>query len=203
MFEPSDAACGKISLLDNERETIGAALMYLGYPINDVDPAHLEEAKNMLVEHAKCVKAYDGMSNDDLIISGETVIGHIWSGDALLAGDPDAGWREGIVYIIPMEGCTIWRDNLAIPVGAPNKYTAEVFMNYLADQVIAAQNVSFVGYGTPNEAAKAFMEPAILANKGIYPDEATRASLQWIQDVGDALELYDHVWTEFKAAAGG
>ncbi len=203
VFEPTEETCGKISLLDDERETIGAALIYLGYPINDIDPAHLEEAKNLLVEHAKCVKAYDSMSNDDLIISGETVIGHIWTGDAILAGDPDAGGREGIVYIIPEEGCTIWQDNLAIPVGAPNKYTAEVFMNYMHDPEIAAQNATFVGYGTPNEAAKAFMDPEMLANKGIYPDEATMASLQWIQDVGDALELYDRVWTEFKAAAGG
>ncbi len=203
VFEPTEATCGKISLLDDERETLGAALMYLGYPINDVDPAHLEEAKNLLVENANCVKAYDSMSNDDLIISGETVIGHMFTGDAILAGDPDAGGREGIVYVIPVEGCTIWQDNMAIPVGAPNKYTAEVFMNYLADPEIAAQNATFVGYGTPNEAAKAFLDPEMLANTGIYPDEATLARLQWIEDVGEALELYDRMWTEFKAAAGG
>jgi spermidine/putrescine transport system substrate-binding protein len=203
VFEPTDETCGKISLLDDQRETIGAALMYLGYPINDTDPAHLEEAKNTLIEHSECVKAYDSMSHDDLIVQGETVIAHIWTGDAILAGDPAYGGREGIVYMIPEEGCTIWQDNMAIPVGAPNKYTAEVFMNYIADAEIGAQNASYVGYGTPNEAAKAFLDPAMLENKGIYPDEATMGRLQWIEDVGDALELYDRIWTEFKAAAGG
>lgn len=203
VFEPTEATCGKISLLDDQRETIGAALMYLGYPINDTDPAHLEEAKNKLIENSECVKAYDSMSNDDLIIEGETVIAHIWTGDAILAGDPATGGRDGIVYMIPQEGCTIWQDNMAVPVGAPNKYTAEVFMNYLADAEIAAQNATFVGYGTPNQAAKALMDPEILANTGVYPEEATMARLQWIEDVGDALELYDRIWTEFKAAAGG
>lgn len=203
VFEPSDEVCGKISMLDDERETIGAALMYLGYPINDTDPAHLEEAKNTLIAQAKCVKAYDSMSNDDLIVQSETVIAHIWTGDAILAGDPATGGRDGIVYMIPEEGCTIWQDNMAIPVGAPNKYTAEVFMNYLADPEIAAQNATFVGYGTPNEAAKGLLDPEILANTGIYPDAATMGNLQWIQDVGDALETYDRIWTEFKAAAGG
>ena len=68
---------------------------------------------------------------------------------------------------------------------------------------VAAQNITFIGYGSPNDAAKALLAPEILNNKGIYPDAATMAKLQWIQDVGDALELYDRVWTEFKAAIGG
>jgi spermidine/putrescine transport system substrate-binding protein len=203
VFEPSPEVCGKISMLDDQRETLGAALMYLGYSINDTDPIHLGEAKSLLIEQADCVKAYDSQTNDDLIVSGETVIGHMWTGDAILAGTPDTGGREGVVYVIPEEGCTIWQDNLAIPTGAPNKYTAEVFINYLHYPEIAAQNASFVGYGTPNEAAKEFLDPEMLNNPGIYPPDATMARLQWIEDVGDALELYDRVWTEFKAAIGG
>ena len=202
VFDPNSPYCGKISMLDDQRETLGAALMYLGYPINDVDPAHLEEAKQLLIDQAKCVKAYDSQTNDDLIISGETVFAHIWTGDAILAGLPDSGGREGIVYVIPQEGCTIWQDNLAIPVGAPNAYTAMVFMNYLNIPEIAAQNAEWVGYGTPNAAAKEFIDPEILANEGIYPSAEVSARLQWIEDVGDALQLYDRIWTEFKAAVG-
>lgn len=203
MFDPSSPYCGNISMLDDERETIGAALMYLGYSINDIDPAHLEEAKNLLIEQSKCVKAYDSQTNDDLIVSGETVLGHIWTGDAILAGDPATGGREGIVYVIPSEGCTIWQDNLAVPVNAPNPYTAMVFMNYTQYPEIAAQNAEWVGYGTPNAAAKEFIDPDMLSNTGIYPPADVAEHLQWIEDVGDSLELYDRIWTEFKAAAGG
>ena len=202
LFDTNSPYCGKISMLDDERETIGAALMYLGYSINDTDPAHLEEAKNLLIEQSKCVKAYDSQTNDDLIISGETVLGHMWTGDALLAGSPDAGGREEIQYVIPQEGCTIWQDNLAIPVGAPNAYTAMVFINYLSDPEIAAQNAEWVGYGSPNKAAKEFIDPDILSDERVYPPADVMSRLQWIEDVGDALELYDRVWTEFKAAAG-
>jgi len=203
MFDPNSPYCGKISMLDDERETIGAALMYLGYSINDVDPAHLEEAKSLLIEQSKCVKAYDSQTNDDLIISGETVLGHIWTGDAILAGSPDTGGRDGITYVIPSEGCTIWQDNMAVPVNAPNAYTAMVFMNYTQYPEIAAQDATFVGYATPNAAAKEFIDPETLANQGIYPPADVAAHLQWIEDVGDALGLYDRIWTEFKAAAGG
>lgn len=207
VFEPSEDVCGKISMLDDQRETIGAALMYLGYPINDTDPAHLEEAKNLLIEQSKCVKAYDSQSNDDLIVQEETVIGHIWTGDAILAGDPDPeiGGREGIVYLIPEEGCTVWQDNLAVPVSARNKYTAMVFINYLHYPEIAAQNASWVAYASPNQAAldAGLIDESLTNDPNIYPDEETFERLQWIEDVGDALELYDRIWTEFKAAIGG
>jgi spermidine/putrescine transport system substrate-binding protein len=203
MFDPNSPYCGKISMLDDERETIGAALMYLGYSINDTDPAHLEEAKNLLIEQSKCVKAYDSQTNDDLIISGETVLGHIWTGDAILAGSPDTGGRDGITYVIPSEGCTIWQDNMAVPVNAPNPYTAMVFMNYTQYPDIAAQDAAYVGYATPNAAAKQFIDPDTLADPGIYPSAEVAKHLQWIEDVGDALGLYDRIWTEFKAAAGG
>lgn len=202
MFDPTSPYCGKISMLDDQRETIGAALMYLGYPLNSTDPAQLEEAKNLLIEQSKCIKAYDSQTNDDLIISGETVLGHIWTGDAILAGLPDYGGRDGIVYVIPQEGCVIWQDNMAIPVSAPNAYTAMVFINYLNYPEVAAQNVEFVGYGTPNEAAKEFIDPEMLADEGIYPPPEVEARLQWLEDVGDALQLYDRIWTEFKASAG-
>ena len=202
MFDPNSPYCGQISMLDDERETIGAALMYLGYSINDTDPAHLEEAKNLLIEQAKCVKAYDSQTNDDLIISGETVLGHIWTGDAILAGSTDTGGRDEIQYVIPQEGCTIWQDNMMVPVGAPNAYTAMVFMNYFQYPEIAAQNAEWVGYATPNKAAKEFIDPEMLSNESIYPTAEVAESLQWIEDVGPALELYDRIWTEFKAAVG-
>jgi len=202
MFDPNSPYCGKISMLDDQRETLGAALMYLGYSINDVDPAHLEDAKNLLIAQSKCVKAYDSQTNDDLIISGETVLAHMWTGDAVLASSADTGGRDGIEYVIPKEGCTIWQDNMAVPMGAPNAYTAMVFMNYTQYPEIAAQNAEFVGYGTPNAAAKEFIDPDMIANQGVYPPPEVEAHLQWIEDVGPALELYDRIWTEFKASIG-
>ncbi|HET9587498.1 MAG TPA: extracellular solute-binding protein, partial [Anaerolineales bacterium] len=123
-------------------------------------------------------------------------------GDAILAGLPDYGGREGIEYVIPEEGCTIWQDNMAVPVGAPNAYTAMVFMNYLQFPDIAAQNAEWVGYATPNAAAKEVIDPDMLADESIYPPPEVEARLQWIEDVGEATELYDRIWTEFKAAIG-
>jgi spermidine/putrescine transport system substrate-binding protein len=199
MFDPNSPYCGKISMLDDERETIGAALMYLGYSMNETDPAHLEEAKNVLIEQAKCVKIYETNRVSGLMIRGETVLAHMWTNDAIIAGTVDSGGRAGIEYVIPKEGATIWQDNLAIPVNAPHAYTAMVFINYLNYPDVAALNAEGIGYGTPNFAAKRVMNPDFLADESIYPPPRVVARLQWIQDVGEALALYDRVWAEVKA----
>jgi spermidine/putrescine transport system substrate-binding protein len=202
LFDQNSPYCGKITMLDDERETIGVALIYLGYSINDTDPAHLEEARNLLIGQAKCVKAYDSQTNDNQLIYGETVLAHMWTGDAIVAGMPDSGGRAGIVYVIPQEGSAIWQDNLAIPVGAPNPYTAMVFINYLNYPDVAATNAEWVGYGTPNLDAKADIDPDVLEDESIYPSPEVEARLQWMQDVGEAAELYHRIWLEVKAASG-
>ena len=81
----------------------------------------------------------------------------------------------------------------------------EIYETYIDLHIpeIAAQNAEYVGYGTPNAAAKEFMDEDVLANQGIYPPPDVAAKLQWIQDVGDSLALYDRIWTEFKASIGG
>ena len=200
LFDPNSPYCGKLSMLDDERETMGAALIYLGYSINDIDPAHIEQAKNLLIAQAKCIKGYDNKDMDTWLIRGETVLGQMWTGDAILAGSPDSGGREGIKYVIPQEGAAIWQDNLAVPVGAPHAYTAMVYINYLNYPDVAALNTEWIGYGTPNFAAKREMDPELLTDQSIYPQPKVMARLQWIQDVGDALPLYDKAWAEIKAA---
>lgn len=200
LFDPNSPYCGKITMLDDERETIGAALIYLGYSINDTDPAHLEQVKNLLLQQAKCIKAYDSQTNDNQLIYGETLLAHMWTGDAISASTADSGGREEIAYVIPREGAAIWQDNLAVPAGAPNPYTAMVFINYLNYPDVAAKNAEWIGQATPNLDAKAVIDPDVLMDESIYPPPEVEARLQWMQDVGEAAELYHSIWTEVKTA---
>ena len=52
IFDPEMSAdnAGFISLLDDERETMGAALIYLGYSINSTDPGEVDEAAALIKE---------------------------------------------------------------------------------------------------------------------------------------------------------
>ena len=47
----------------------------------------------------------------------------------------------------------IWTDNMLIPKGAANKYTAELMMNYVYDPKIAAQIADYVYYVSPVKGA--------------------------------------------------
>jgi spermidine/putrescine-binding protein len=100
--------------------------------------------------------------------------------------------------VIPQEGGVIWTDNLAIPKGARNREGAHLFIDFLLRPQISARIVNFLRYPSPNEAARPFILPEILADPAIYPPEEILDKLEWIQDVGDAIALYERVWDEVK-----
>jgi len=198
IFDPSIAADydGKITMLNDSREAIGAALKYLGYSLNTTDEAELEEAKQLLITAKPFLFSYDSDQFEDLIAADEVVYGHGWSGDYFAAAEED----ERIWYIIPAEGGVVWADNLCIPKTSKNAYTAEVFINYILQPEIAAQITNFTWFGSPVEAANEFIDPEILEEPAIYPPADVMAKLEWIEDVGDATPIYERIWTEVKAA---
>jgi len=198
VFEPRPGAQGKIVMLDDQREVIGAALMYLGYSINETSDEALAKAKELLLAQKSSVLAYSSQNNDDLLVAGEAVIAHIWTGDALLAESE----REGLRYVIPKEGCTVWQDNLCVPLSAPHKYTAMAFIDFLNRPDIAGRNANFIWYGSPNKTAReqGLIDEAMLKHPGVYPPDEVWRRLQWIEDVGEDTLKFDRLWTEIKTA---
>lgn len=199
IFDPAKAEqfAGKMSLLNDQRETIGAALKYLGYSMNSVDEAQLEEAKQTILAIKPFVATFDSDSFGDLLVSGETVIGHGWSGGYYQ--DIYSSEDESLAYVIPQEGGVIWTDNMSIPKTAPHPYTAEVFINYILDPEIGAQLTNFNYYGSPNAAAEPFIEEDVLSDPGIYPPQETLDKLEFLADLGEGTLLWDRIWTEIKS----
>ncbi len=187
---------GQITMLNDSRESIGAALKYLGYSLNTTNEAELEEAKELLIAVKPYLFSYDSDQFEDLIASDEVLYGHGWSGDYFAAAEED----ERIWYIIPAEGGVVWADNLCIPKTSENAYTAELFMNFILQPEIAAQITNYTWYGSPVEAANEFIDAEILEEPAIYPPPEVMAKLEWLQDVGDATPIYERIWTEVKSA---
>ena len=112
------------------------------------------------------------VSGNDYIAALETgdviaVIG--WSGDMFQLGD-DFGVG------LPDTGGTLWTDNMLIPTVATHKKNAEAVMNYYYDPVVAAEVAAYVQYVSPVAGAKEAMEsidPSLVSNQWIFPDEAT------------------------------
>ena len=198
LFDPAVASeyAGQFTMLNDSRESIGAALKYLGYSLNSTDEAQLTEARDLLIQQKKWVYAYDSEQYEDLISADETLMAHGWSGDFFMAAVED----ERIWYAIPQEGGVIWADNLCIPNTASSQYTAEVFINYLLRPEVGAAISNFTWYASPNAAATEFIDAEILEEPAIYPPPEVMEKLEWIEDVGEATPLYERMWTEVKAA---
>ena len=65
---------------------------------------------------------------------------------------------------------------MLIPTVATHKKNAEAVMNYYYDPVVAAEVAAYVQYVSPVAGAKEAMEsidPSLVSNQWIFPDEAT------------------------------
>lgn len=201
IFDPELAADfdGRLSFLDDMRETIGAALIYLGYSLNTVDEDELNEAKEVILSVKPYLANFDSDLYDENMVTGQISLAMGWSGDFFTAQVED----ENIDYVIPQEGAAKWMDNLCIPADAatdPGRYErAHLWLDFLNRPDIAGLNTNYVWYGSPNKSAEEFINPDILAYPAIYPSEETFEKLEWFENVGDATELYSRIWTEIKS----
>jgi spermidine/putrescine-binding protein len=194
----ADDYSGQITLLDDPRETLGAALKSLGYSLNTTDQGELDEAQALISDAKDNLAAFNTDSSDELLTSGETVIAHGYSGDMftqfLETDNPD-----DYAFFVPEEGGTRWVDNMAIPFDAPHPCTAHTFINWLLDAEEGATLSNWNYYGTPNEAAidgldeelNAFLtDPAVLVG-GLD-------SVESIADTGDFETSYADAFSRAK-----
>ena len=184
----------RFSMLDDQRETIGAALKLLGYSLNSTDPEEIRAAKEKLIEQKPLVKQYKSEA-EELLIAGDVVMAHCWSGDAFRATEI----RPSIRYVIPKEGSSQFIDAVCIPKSAPHKALAEQFINYLLRPEVNAKITAFTKYGTCVPTAKAFLPENLREHQFIYPPKEVLESLEWLRDPGDSTRHYDRAWEEVKA----
>jgi len=197
LFDPELATenAGRMTMLNDARESFAAALKYLGYSLNTTNEQELTEARDLLIQQKQWVYAYDSEQFEDLLSADETALAHGWSGDFFMIAEED----ERVWYAIPQEGGVIWADNLCVPKTAPNQQTAELFISFLLRPEVGAAITNFTWYASPNAAATEFINPDILDEPAIYPPPDVMDRLEWLQDVGEATPLYERMWTEVKA----
>ncbi len=186
----------RVSILDDPREVIGAALRASGKSVNAIDKESLATAKAKILGQLPHISRIDSSSFKDLLASGDLWVAHGYSGDILrLQKDfPD------IVYIIPEEGGAIWADNLAIPSSSAQKRLAHEFINFIMRPEINARLASYIHYATANEAAKKLVPKEQLENPNIYPSKAMQEKLEWFADLGEEADALDQLWSEIRSS---
>lgn len=186
---------GQILMLDSQRDSIGVALKKLGYSLNTRNLDELEKAKEELIKQKPLVYAYVGDEVKELMVGEEAALAVVWSGDAVALMREN----ENLAYAIPKEGTNIWFDNMVIPKNAQNKELAEKFINFMNRPEIAAKNAEYIGYSTPNVAAKELLPDDMKNSNVAYPSKEEIANTEIFLDVKDALTIYDQIWLEIKS----
>jgi len=158
----------KVEFLTEARDTFGLTLLKMGI---DPDPATVT-ADNLQAVHddieplvAKGLR-FLGQGYLQYFGSGSVWAGFVWSGDLANSGSADD------LFVFPEEGTMIWTDNMLIPKGAQNTYTAELMMNWVYDPTIAANIADYVFYVSPVQgAADAIkkIDPAAATNPLLFP----------------------------------
>ena len=192
---------GKVGIwTDEPREVISLTLKSLGYSANSEDPAELEEALKRLLELKPNVISLEDSNfatPNGVLATGQVVISMGYAGNAYEAGENNLA----VTYILPLDGALLWNDTLVIPANSPNKFTAELFLNFLMRAEINAKVVNENIFPTPNEAAYAFIEPDILNNPLIYPSNEDLVNAELILPLSpEGQQLYDKIWERFTTA---
>lgn len=185
----------QIMLVDGAREVIGFSLNSLGYSLNTKNMTELRLAETKLNSLTPNIKAIVGDEMKGYMIQGDAAIGVTFSGEASEMLDKNKDLR----YVVPSEGSNLWFDNLVIPKTVKHKKEAYAFINFMLKPENAAQNAEYIGYATPNEAAKALLPKNITDDKAFYPSESTIKNLEVYNNLGQKwLGIYNDIYLQVK-----
>src|SRR3954453_18965482 len=203
-FQPENLSkfkdCG-IHMLDSADDVLPAALSYLGIDPNSTKQADLEKAAELVGKIRPNVRKFHSSEYLGALASGEICFVVGWSGDVMQARSraAEAKNRVEIGYAIPQEGAQMFFDNLGIPADAKNVSEAYELINYLYRPEVAARNSDFLSYPNGNLESQQLIDPKILNDKNIYPDEATLKKLFVITARDPATQrVINRLWTKVK-----
>jgi putrescine transport system substrate-binding protein len=192
--------CG-VHMLDSADDIFPAALNYLGLDPNSTKQADLEKAAELIGKVRPYVRKFHSSEYLSALATGEICLVVGWSGDIMQARSRAAEAKSAVEigYAIPKEGAQMFFDNLAIPADAQHVAEAYELINYLYRPEVAAKNSDFLSYANGNLASQKLVDPKILSDKNIYPDQATLSKLYVVMAREPATQrIINRLWTKVK-----
>ena len=171
LFDP--AYKGKVTMLTEMRDTVGVVAASMGA---DPETASVDEFLAAIEKIGEAsdsgqIRGFTGNEYTKDITKGDSWVIIGWSGDAvqLQADNPN------IQFLVPETGGHLWTDNMEIPVGAPEPFTAEKFIDFVYRPEVQADIAEYVNYICPVNGVKEILlerDPSIAENQLIFPDDA-------------------------------
>ena len=194
---------GKVAILDDYRESISLGLMMNGiYDLNTTSKAQIDLARQTLQDLAGAVDMQIDNNDYSEVPDGQTWIHHAWSGDMAAAPSymPKGVPVEVVGYWFPRDGRgPIANDTNTVLRSASNPVLAHLFLNYLLDEPVVVENISWNGYMqpltavTPELLVKEQILPPSLMSTAVLPSDFRRGVGE-LQLPVDADALWQQAW---------
>ena len=195
LFDPQYA--GQVLMINNPRDAIGVALLYLGYSVNTHDEGEIQEAYELL-RQAKADGVYQSFVMDevyDKMEAGEAAIAVYYAGDFLSMYDnnPD------LAYVVPEEGSNWFVDAMCVLKDAAHKEEAEAWINFICETQSCLANMDYIWYASPNAEALAQYPDYYREAYGEEMDPALYEVMAAPEEVLANCEAYDALPAEVNA----
>ncbi len=204
VFKPENlrkiADCG-VYFLDSPEDILAIAARYQGQSPDLWDAASVGRAASVVSGVRKYIRKFHSSEYINALANGDICLAVGWAGDAFQARNRarEAGGAVEINYVIPREGTLMSLDALAIPKDAQHVAEAHKFIDFLLRPEIAARNTTVTNFANPVTASRERLPQSILANKGIYPDEATMKKLFTVNaKEPDLQKVITREWSRVK-----
>jgi spermidine/putrescine transport system substrate-binding protein len=191
---------GKTVFVDSMGDVMVFPLKMLGYSLNSVEKAELDEARKILLDVAPHVHSLDSDTYGNKMASEEAVAALGWTGPLYQVLATEETKDSG--YSLPSEGSLFWLDTWVMMADAPHPNAAYAWLDFIHRPEVQAIETEYNGYATPNDEAKKLVDPEVLANVAVFPPEDTFDKLEGAKDTSGNNQRLD-IWAEFKQAIGG
>jgi spermidine/putrescine transport system substrate-binding protein len=189
IFNRSDLK-GRMTLLDDMREVLGAALNSQGHSVNSTDSAELASAKQLVMQWRENIVKFDAEAFGKGFAAGEFWVVHGYAENVFL--ELDSSMRKDAEFFIPKEGGSMYMDNMCILKDAAHKDLAYEFINYIHEPEVYAKIADFLALSSINVEARKFRK--VKPNYEI----SDLGNCEFKEDLGPALEMYNKVWQEIR-----
>jgi len=196
LWENQQLLSKRMTLLNDVREVMGAALKMLGYSYNSTNPQQVQQAYDKLAQLKPNVASFTSDAWRDQVLSGDLLLAMCYSSDA----NEVMGDNSNLQYVIPKSGTSFWTDTLAIPTTAPNIEGAYAWINFMLKPDVAAQICERLSFATANQVAFNKLSSKVKENLNLFPPESLLKLCESIAPVGNFSEVYDRYWTKLTSS---
>lgn len=187
---------GRMTMLNDPREVIGAALKTLGYSANSVNEKKIDEAANLAIQWKANLAKFESEQYKNGIASGEYLLVQGYAGELSLVNEEN----PSVVFALPEEGTTFSVDMITLSKDVQNELLAYAFINFLLDPEVAAQNIAYTKFPLANQGALDKIPDSLRQNPALFPPQDFIEKSELIKNLGKQTELYNKAWDKIKAA---